>query len=131
MSKEEYYNKIKNWVYGKLNELHVYENVKENCIYLHYENDERAQIKIVKDGGIVYYNYEFSEKIKKYIKLEHADFIILLKRWIEDTFQVKVYYAKWFSDYMRVKVDDTFQVKVNKAIHRPLTWLNSLKKPFN
>jgi hypothetical protein len=92
MSKEEYYSKIKRFVYRKFDELEVTERNKRNDLYLHYKNNEYAEILIKKKSGEVYYNYnyELSDKFFMTINLEKVDFEILLGRWVEDTFQMKV-----------------------------------------
>ena len=90
MSKEEYYSKIKRFVYRKFDELEVAKRNDGDDIYLHYKNNRYAEILIKKKSGEVYYYYEFSEKICKVIRLKKVDFEILLSKWVEDTFQIKV-----------------------------------------
>ena len=90
MSKEEYYSKIKKIVYRKFDELEVVERNKRNDLYLRYKNKGYAEILIKKISGEVYYDYEFKDKFFKIINLEKVDFEILLGRWVEDTFQMKV-----------------------------------------
>jgi len=90
MSKEKYYNKIKRFVYRKFEDLEVAERNDGNDLYLHYKNKQYGEILIKKISGEVYYNYEFNDKFFKIINLEKVDFEILLGRWVEDTFQMKV-----------------------------------------
>ncbi len=90
MDKEQYYNRIKKWVYGKFDELEVIKRKKGSNVYLRYKNGEYTQVEIDKKFGYVYYYYEFSEKICKHLRIEKHDFEILLKRWVEETFQMKV-----------------------------------------
>ena len=90
MSKEEYYSKIKRFVYKRFNELKVAKRNDGDDIYLHYKNKRYAEILIKKISGEVYYDYEFKDKICKLIRLKKADFEIILKRWVEDAFQMKV-----------------------------------------
>ena len=90
MSKEEYYSKIKRFVYKRFNELEVVERDNGNFLYLRYKNKGYAEILIKKISGEVYYDYEFKDKFFKIINLEKVDFEILLGRWVEDTFQMKV-----------------------------------------
>ena len=90
MSKEQYYNKIKKFVYRRFDELEVVERNDGNTLYLRYKNNGHAEILIKKISGDVYYHYEFKDKFFKIIKLEKVDFEILLGRWVEDTFQMKV-----------------------------------------
>ena len=90
MSKEKYYNKIKRFVYRKFEDLEVAERNDGNDLYLHYKNKQYGEILIKKISGEVYYDYEFKDKFFKIINLEKVDFEILLGRWVEDTFQMKV-----------------------------------------
>ena len=90
MDKEEYYNKIKDWVYGKFDNLDVTEHNVSNVIYLRYKNDNDIQIRIYKNTSTVNYYFGFKNKIAKVIRLNDADFEILLGRWIEDVFNVNV-----------------------------------------
>jgi len=90
MSKEQYYNKIKVFIYRHFNELKVAKRNDGDDIYLHYKNNRYAEILIKKKSGEVYYNYEFRDKICKLIRLKKVDFEILLSKWVEDTFQMKV-----------------------------------------
>jgi hypothetical protein len=90
MSKEEYYNKIKRFVYKRFNELEVFESTDGKKILLHYKNNDYANILIKKEFGNVYYHYEFKDKFCKLIRLKKVDFEILLGRWVEDTFQMEV-----------------------------------------
>jgi hypothetical protein len=94
MSKEEYYSKIKKLIYRKFDELEVVERNDGNTLYLRYKNKGYAEILIKKISGEVYYNYEFRIKFFKIIHLEMVDFEFLLKRWVEDTFQMKVRHSK-------------------------------------
>ena len=102
MSKEEYYSKIKRFVYRKFDELEVTERNDYDTLVLH--NEDYYEILIEKKSGFVYYSYRLSNKIYKTIRLEETDFEILLKSWVEETFQVKVkhiydviYLARLFS----------------------------------
>ena len=90
MSKEEYYSKIKRYIYRKFKELEVVERDNGNVLYIRYNNEIYAQILIEKKSGFVYYSYRLSNKIYKTIRLEETDFEIFLKSWVEETFQVKV-----------------------------------------
>ena len=90
MSKEEYYSKIKRFVYRKFEDLEVVKSNDGNNIYLHYKNEEYAQILAEKKSGELIYHYSFANKIIKPIPMAMLDFEILLKRWVEDTFQIKV-----------------------------------------
>ena len=90
MNKEQYYNKIKKFVSRRFDELEVTERNKRNDLYLHYKNNEYAEILIKKKSGEVYYNHEFKYKFFKTIRLEKVDFEILLGKWVEDTFKMKV-----------------------------------------
>ena len=90
MSKEEYYSKIKRFVYKRFNELEVIERSNVNYLYLRYNNNKYAEIAINKKTNNVYYDHKFRGKICKTISLENTDFEILLCKWVEDTFQMKV-----------------------------------------
>ena len=90
MSKEEYYSKIKKFVYRRFDELEVFESNDRDILYLCYKNGDSAQIKINKNSLKVYYSYRLSNKIYKTISLKETDFEILLKRWVEETFKIKV-----------------------------------------
>ena len=90
MNKEEYYNTIKRFVYRKFNELEVIENNKRNRVYLRYKNGDSAQIMIDKNSGLLFYYKGFGDKINKIFRLEQIDFEIILKKWVEDTFKIKV-----------------------------------------
>ncbi len=90
MSKEKYYNKIKRFIYKRFNELELIERNNGEYLYLRYKNEEYAQIKINKKSGRVLYYFRFRNKICKTISLEKTDFEILLSKWVEDTFQMKV-----------------------------------------
>ena len=106
MSKEQYYNKIKKFVYRRFDELEVVERNDGNTLYLRYKNNGHAEILIKKKSGEVYYNYEFRDKICKLIRLKKVDFETLLKSWAEDTFQIKV--------------SNTFAGVVNFTLYVPL-----------
>ena len=90
MSKEEYYSKIKKFVYRRFEELEVVKSNDGNNIYLHYKNEEYAQILAEKKSGELIYHYSFANKIIKPIPMAMHDFEILLKRWVEETFKMKV-----------------------------------------
>ena len=90
MSKELYYNKIKVFIYRKFEELEVVERNNGNYLYLRYKNNKYAEIAIKKTSCNVYYNHKFRDKICMTISLEKTDFEILLGKWIDDTFQMKV-----------------------------------------
>ena len=92
MDKEKSYKPIKRWIYRKFNELEVSEDHFTNIIYLHYKNDENAQVLIGKNLGKVFYHDKFRKKLYMYVPLEEKDFQILLKDWIEDTYHAKVDY---------------------------------------
>ncbi len=89
MSKEEYYSKIKRFVYKRFNELEVVERDNGDILYFRYANEEYAQIRINKKSDFVYYSYTLSDKICKIFQLEKRDFEIILRAWIEDTFKIK------------------------------------------
>jgi len=88
MSKEQYYNKIKRYIYRKFDELEVIN--KGAYVYLRYKNDDYADILFRKELGYVYYYSGFKKKIINITRLETRDFEILLYRWIENTLQIKV-----------------------------------------
>lgn len=90
MRKEQYYNSIKRFVYRKFDELKVFQSNDGNVLYLHYKNDDDVQIRIYKNTRTVNCYFGFKIKIAKVISLNDADFEILLSRWIEDKFQIKV-----------------------------------------
>ena len=90
MSKEEYYSKIKRFVYNRFNKLEVIERNDGNTLYLRYDNEQYAKIGIDKKLGWVLYSNRFRNNINKIFQLEEIDFEIFLKKWIEDTFQIKV-----------------------------------------
>jgi hypothetical protein len=90
MSKEEYYSKIKRFVYRKFNELEVVERNLGDALFLRYNNEPYAQIRINIKSGNVYYYRNFRNKFIKVIHMENSDFEILLGKWIEETFQIKV-----------------------------------------
>lgn len=106
MSKEEHYNKIKDWVYGKFDNLEVIESEYGDNIHLQYKNDKYAQIRIVKQSGSVYYYYKFGEKICNMIRFDKVDFEILLSRWVEEKFQMKVNETFDFWTVFRISVED-------------------------
>ena len=112
MSKEEYYSKIKRFVYRKFDELEVTERNKRNDLYLHYKNNEYAEILIKKKSGEVYYNYEFRDKICKLIRLKKVDFEILLSKWVEDTFQIKMISTAVRTLKQSMLVENTNQIKL-------------------
>lgn len=110
MSKEKYYDKIKRLVYRKFNELEVIDSSHGNDLYIRYKNDDYAQVLIAKTNGYVFYYYEFKDKICNMIQLEERDFKILLERWVQDTFQIKVELTVKI-DYMSgLLVEDTNKI---------------------
>ena len=90
MSKEEYYSKIKRFVYRKFEELKVRKRNDGNDIYLNYNDAKYDQIIVNKNSGYVYYYSEYKNKICYMIGVNQVDFEILLKYWIEDTFKMEV-----------------------------------------
>ena len=111
MSKEEYYNKIKRFIYKRFNELEVVERNDGNTLYLRYDNEEYAQIRINKKLGWISYSDRFRDKICKLIRLNQVDFEILLKSWAEETFQIKVINIL-ISHFTPIRiVEDTNQIK--------------------
>ena len=90
MSKEEYYIKIKRFVYRKLDEMEVFKVNNGVDLSLRYKNSEFGQIYIDNESNWVVYKKKFGEKFTKIIGLEKRDFEILLKSWVEETFQMKV-----------------------------------------
>ena len=99
MSKEEYYNKIKRFVYKRFNELEVVERDNGNFLYLRYKNKGYAEILIKKISGLVLYTKRLRDKINKIVPLEEIDFEILLSRWVEDTFQMKVNHTSELTEW--------------------------------
>jgi hypothetical protein len=95
MSKEEYYSKIKRFLYRKFEELELVERNNGNYLYLRYDNEEYAQIRIDKKSGRVFYSKRLRDKINKIFRLEEIDFKILLKSWVEDTFQIEVNHTEY------------------------------------
>jgi len=90
MNKEKFYTGIKNTMYRKFNKLEMVERNDGNTLYLRYKNDEYAEIIINKKFGEVYYYSEYKKKICYMIGVNQVDFEVLLGRWIEDTFKIKV-----------------------------------------
>ena len=109
MSKEKYYNKIKRYIYRKFEELEVFESNDGNYLYLRYKHAEFAKIVVNKSLLKVSYYTGFRDKINKIVPLEKRDFEILLKRWIKDTFQMKMKNANAikYKEVLLV-VEDTF-----------------------
>ena len=93
MRKEEYYNIIKKYIYRKFDVLEVVERNDGNTLYLRYKNNKYAEIIINKKFGEVYYHSEYKKKICYMIGVNQVDFEILLKSWVEETFQMKVSYT--------------------------------------
>lgn len=90
MCKYKFYNAIKKTMYRKFNELDVVERNDGDDLYLHYKDEEYAQILIEKKSGHIYYFYGLSAKFFKIIRIGMTDFEVLLSTWVEDTFQTKV-----------------------------------------
>ena len=111
MSKEQYYNKIKRFVYNRFNELEVIERDNGNILYFRYDNEEYAQIRINKKLGWISYSDRFRDKICKLIRLKKVDFEILLSKWVEDTFQMKVKTIDVTDVLLYFLVEDTNQIK--------------------
>ena len=111
MSKEEYYSKIKKWVYRKFEELELVERDNGNFLYLRHKNDEFVQIMIDKKSSLVYYYTKFRDKINKIVRLEQTDFEILLKRWVEDTFKIKVINIKMRFSRWSPMAEHNFKIK--------------------
>jgi hypothetical protein len=111
MSKEQYYNKIKKFVYRKFEELELVERNNGNFLYLCYKNNEEAQIRINKKSGLVLYTKRFGDKINMIFRLEQIDFEILLSIWVEDTFKMKVISTERLSLIDGIVVEGTFQIK--------------------
>jgi hypothetical protein len=93
MRKEKYYNIIKKYIYRKFDVLEVVKRNDGNTLYLRYKNNEYAEIIINKKFGEVYYYSEYKKKICYMIGINQVDFEILLKSWVEETFQMKVSYT--------------------------------------
>ena len=88
---EEYYNKIKAFVYRKFDKLTIKKNVYNTSImYLYYEKNAYYEIMIEKNTGKVIYYYGLENNINKIIPITRVDFQILLEKWINDKFQIKV-----------------------------------------
>lgn len=90
MNKENYYNKIKKYIYRKFEELEVAERNDGNDLYLHYKNKQYCEIRLKKKLGELNYYYAFREKVIKLIPMEKRDFEIILSGWVEDTFKIKL-----------------------------------------
>jgi len=90
MNKEKLYGGIKKTMYRKFNKLEMVERNDGDTLYLGYKNDEYAEIVIDKKSGEVYYHFEYKNKICNMIGVNQVDFEVLLGRWIEDTFKIKV-----------------------------------------
>jgi len=90
MCKYKFYNAIKKIIHRKFNELEVVGRNNGNDLHLHYKYDNHAKILIKKKSGNVYYYYGFKSKIINMIPMEQRDFEVLLKRWVEDSHQMKV-----------------------------------------
>ncbi len=112
MSKEKYYNKIKRFIYQRFNELELIERNNGEYLYLRYKNEEYAQIKINKKSGRVLYYFRFRNKICKTISLEKTDFEILLSKWVEDTFQIKMISTAVRTLKQSMLVENTNQIKL-------------------
>ena len=91
MNKEKYYNKIKAYVYRQFDKLKIKKSKFHNStIYLYYEKNIQYQIRIEKYTGEVRYDYNLEDNINKIIPIARIDFQILLAKWINDKFQIKV-----------------------------------------
>ena len=89
MAKEEYYNKIKNWLSNKLDNLRIIET-SDGIIYLYKKNDDFPQFRIHKSSGLVCYYVGFANDLIKKIPIDILDFEIILVACIEDILQIKV-----------------------------------------
>ena len=90
MKNEEYYNKLKGFFYKKFDELEVIYTGGGKILFLFNKETRLLEISIYTKSGEVYYAYRFSEKIRKYIPVESADFEIFLKMWVKDKFKITV-----------------------------------------
>ena len=88
MKNEEYYNKIKGFLYKKFDALEVKDT--GTVLDLRNKKTRSLEISIFKKSGGVYYAYEFSDKFCKYFSLKKIDFQIILKMWVENKFKIKV-----------------------------------------
>lgn len=90
MNKEKFYTGIKNTMYRKFERLEIVEHYNANILYLRFKHEKQAQIVIKTKSCNVYYYYRFKFKIDKLFPIQDNDFEILLKRWVEDKFKMKV-----------------------------------------
>lgn len=90
MNKEKLYGGIKNILYRRFEKLKVVERDNGTVIYLRYNQGKHAEIVIKKRSCNVYYYYGFKSKLNKILPIEDTDFEVLLTRWIEERFQMKV-----------------------------------------
>ena len=64
---------------------------KNNKIYfLNSENDEYAQIRYDKDDGWCYITFDLIKEISSFFSLQRYDSEKVIKRWVENTTQMKV-----------------------------------------
>ena len=91
MNKEKLYGGIKNTLYRRFDKLKVVERNSGAELYLRYNQDKHAEIVIKKRSCNVYYYYGFKSKLNKLLPIEDGDFEILLIRWIEEKFKMKVH----------------------------------------
>jgi len=94
MDKEQYYNKIKNWLSNKLDKLYIIET-SEGTLYLYKKNDDFPQLRIHKSSGLVCYYIGFANDLLKKVPMGIIDFEIILGAYIEDILEFMESLMNW------------------------------------
>lgn len=90
MCKKKFYAGIKRTIYRRFEKLEIVEQDNGNDIYLMYKNDGNIQVLIKKNYGNIYYYYGYKIKILRLIPMGQLEFELLLSRWVEERFEMKV-----------------------------------------
>ena len=68
----------------------TYDNLEhDDSIYLYYEGERYAEIRIDKKSKFIDYNWKFYEEFSEIIHIERNVFQGFMSKWVEDTFNLK------------------------------------------
>jgi len=90
MDKEKLYNIAGKWINNKFDTLVKEQDNEPSCITLCSCLNNKTIIRIYKSDGCVCYNVDYMKKIIKLFPMQIEDFELLLKKWVQYKFDIKV-----------------------------------------
>jgi len=84
-------NKLEKIIFKFLDEKNfIIKETPDNYYFLENEDDEYAQIRIIKNDMVCYANYNLFEEIGSFFSVTYTDSKGVLTRYVENTLNIKV-----------------------------------------